>query len=64
MQQCDGVTVSTQRLATIVRSFTSKPVRGRAETAIDLAVVQEDRSRPPSETMPGPDDRLGRRPAP
>lgn len=26
MQQCDGVTVSTQRLATIVRSFTSKPV--------------------------------------
>jgi glycosyltransferase involved in cell wall biosynthesis len=26
MQQCDGVTVSTQRLATIVRSFTTKPV--------------------------------------
>lgn len=26
MQQCDGVTVSTQRLATIVRSFTDKPV--------------------------------------
>ena len=26
MQQCDGVTVSTQRLATIVRSYTSKPV--------------------------------------
>lgn len=26
MQQCDGVTVSTQRLATIVRSYTDKPV--------------------------------------
>ena len=26
MQQCDGVTVSTQRLATIVRSYTSRPV--------------------------------------
>jgi O-antigen biosynthesis protein len=26
MQQCDGVTVSTQRLATIVRSFTDAPV--------------------------------------
>lgn len=26
MQQCDGVTVSTQRLATIVRSFTTRPV--------------------------------------
>jgi glycosyltransferase involved in cell wall biosynthesis len=26
MQSCNGVTVSTQRLATIVRSFTSKPV--------------------------------------
>lgn len=26
MQQCDGVTVSTQRLATIIRTFTSKPV--------------------------------------
>lgn len=26
MQQCDGVTVSTQRLATIVRQFTDKPV--------------------------------------
>lgn len=26
MQQCDGVTVSTQRLATIVRGFTDKPV--------------------------------------
>lgn len=26
MQQCDGVTVSTQRLATIVRSFTDRPV--------------------------------------
>jgi glycosyltransferase involved in cell wall biosynthesis len=26
MQQCDGVTVSTQRLATIVRSYTNKPV--------------------------------------
>ena len=26
MQQCDGVTVTTQRLATIVRSYTSKPV--------------------------------------
>jgi glycosyltransferase involved in cell wall biosynthesis len=26
MQQCDGVTVSTQRLATIVRGFTQKPV--------------------------------------
>lgn len=26
MQQCDGVTVSTQRLATIVRNFTDRPV--------------------------------------
>lgn len=26
MQQCDGVTVTTQRLATIVRQFTDKPV--------------------------------------
>ncbi len=26
MQQCDGVTVSTQRLATIVRQYTEKPV--------------------------------------
>ena len=26
MQQCDGVTVTTQRLATIVRSYTDKPV--------------------------------------
>lgn len=26
MQQCDGVTVSTQRLATVVRSFTDRPV--------------------------------------
>jgi glycosyltransferase involved in cell wall biosynthesis len=26
MQQCDGVTVSTQRLATIVRGYTDKPV--------------------------------------
>lgn len=26
MQQCDGVTVSTQRLATLVRSFTPRPV--------------------------------------
>jgi glycosyltransferase involved in cell wall biosynthesis len=26
MQQCDGVTVSTQRLATVVRSYTDKPV--------------------------------------
>jgi glycosyltransferase involved in cell wall biosynthesis len=26
MQQCDGVTVSTQRLATIVRTYTQKPV--------------------------------------
>ena len=26
MQQCDGVTVTTQRLATIARQFTSKPV--------------------------------------
>jgi glycosyltransferase involved in cell wall biosynthesis len=26
MQQCDGVTVTTQRLATIARSYTSKPV--------------------------------------
>jgi glycosyltransferase involved in cell wall biosynthesis len=26
MQQCDGVTVTTQRLATIVRSYTNKPV--------------------------------------
>lgn len=26
MQQCDGVTVSTQRLATIVRQYTDKPV--------------------------------------
>jgi glycosyltransferase involved in cell wall biosynthesis len=26
MQQCDGVTVSTQRLATVVRSFTPRPV--------------------------------------
>jgi hypothetical protein len=26
MQQCDGVTVSTQRLATLVRTYTSKPV--------------------------------------
>lgn len=26
MQQCDGVTVTTQRLATIVRQYTSKPV--------------------------------------
>ncbi|HEX5164239.1 MAG TPA: glycosyltransferase, partial [Thermomicrobiales bacterium] len=35
MQQCDGVTVSTQRLATIVRSYTSKPVIV-APNAIDL----------------------------
>lgn len=26
MQQCDGVTVSTQRLATIVRTYTNRPV--------------------------------------
>jgi glycosyltransferase involved in cell wall biosynthesis len=26
LQQCDGVTVSTQRLATVVRQFTDKPV--------------------------------------
>jgi glycosyltransferase involved in cell wall biosynthesis len=26
MQQCDGVTVSTRRLATVVRSFTTRPV--------------------------------------
>lgn len=36
MQQCDGVTVSTQRLATIVRSFTQRPVIV-VPNAIDLA---------------------------
>lgn len=40
MQQCDGVTVSTQRLATIVRSFTSKPVIV-VPNAIDLAWFRE-----------------------
>jgi glycosyltransferase involved in cell wall biosynthesis len=36
MQQCDGVTTSTQRLATIVRTFTSKPVIV-VPNAIDLS---------------------------
>jgi glycosyltransferase involved in cell wall biosynthesis len=36
MQQADGCTVSTQRLATIVRSFTTKPVIV-VPNAIDLA---------------------------
>lgn len=40
MQQCDGVTVSTQRLATIVRSFTSKPVCV-VPNAIDLPWFRE-----------------------
>lgn len=40
MQQCDGVTVSTQRLATIVRSYTSKPVVV-VPNAIDLFWFQK-----------------------
>lgn len=35
MQQCDGVTVSTQRLATIVRGYTERPVHV-VPNAIDL----------------------------
>lgn len=40
MQQCDGVTVTTQRLATIVRSYTSKPVIV-VPNAIDLVWFQK-----------------------
>lgn len=40
MQQCDGVTVTTQRLATIVRSYTSKPVIV-VPNAIDLPWFQK-----------------------
>jgi glycosyltransferase involved in cell wall biosynthesis len=39
MQQCDGVTVSTQRLATIVRTYTDKPV-AVVPNAIDLPWFQ------------------------
>ena len=39
MQQCEGVTVSTQRLATIVRTFTDKPVCV-VPNAIDLIWFQ------------------------
>lgn len=39
MQQCNGVTVSTQRLATIVRSYTNKPVIV-VPNAIDLVWFQ------------------------
>lgn len=39
VQQCDGVTVSTQRLATVVRQFTSKPVIV-VPNAIDLPWFQ------------------------
>lgn len=54
MQQCDGVTVSTQRLATIVRSFTSKPVIV-VGNAIDLvwfrSVVRQTRRQIPGLTI-------------
>ena len=40
MQQCDGVTVSTQRLATIVRQLTDKPVIV-VPNAIDLRWFRE-----------------------
>jgi len=54
MQQCDGVTVSTQRLATIVRSFTSRPVIV-VPNAIDLpwfrSVVQATRRHIPGLTI-------------
>lgn len=40
MQQCDGVTVSTQRLATIARQFTDKPVVV-VPNAIDLRWFRE-----------------------
>lgn len=40
LQQCDGVTVSTQRLATIVRQFTDKPVIV-VPNAIDLKWFRE-----------------------
>lgn len=51
MQQCDGVTVSTQRLATVVRQFTDKPVEV-VPNAIDahwFRQVQSDAKR----TVPG-----------
>jgi hypothetical protein len=51
MQQCDGVTVSTQRLATIVRSFTSKPVVV-VPNAIDLRWFG-DRVRATKRQIPG-----------
>jgi glycosyltransferase involved in cell wall biosynthesis len=54
MQQCDGVTVSTQRLATIVRSFTKKPVIV-VPNAIDLiwfrGVVKATRRQIPGLTI-------------
>lgn len=51
MQQCDGVTVSTQRLATIVRSYTSKPVIV-LPNAIDLKWFR-DIVRATKRTIPG-----------
>lgn len=54
MQQCDGVTVSTQRLATIVRTFTSKPVIV-VPNAIDLpwfrGIVQKTKRQVPGLTI-------------
>jgi glycosyltransferase involved in cell wall biosynthesis len=54
LQQCDGVTVSTQRLATIVRSFTRKPVIV-VPNAIDLTwfrgVVRQTRRQIPGLTI-------------
>lgn len=54
MQQCDGVTVSTQRLATIVRSYTTKPVIV-VPNAIDLpwfrGVVQSTERQQPGLTI-------------
>jgi len=54
MQQCDGVTVSTQRLATIVRSFTNRPVVV-VPNAIDLVwfrgVVRQTKRQIPGLTI-------------
>jgi glycosyltransferase involved in cell wall biosynthesis len=54
MQQCDGVTVSTQRLATIVRTFTDSPVVV-VPNAIDLpwfrGIVQATKRQVPGLTI-------------
>jgi glycosyltransferase involved in cell wall biosynthesis len=60
MQQCDGVTVSTQRLATVVRSYTDKPVIV-VPNAIDVPWFRRVLFQYPESGSKEPVDRVRRR---